>query len=193
MSEIRELGLDPEVFKALPEDLRTEIIEEERRKNRQRQVLHRPADTSRLKVVDRDTTRTASLSPARSSRAGSAAPHNRPLVAVSLLPKPSLLKATSLPDVLETIDRWIDSRKGGPPAERDAAKVKLYLVKCLDEGVGVGAVENAVEVLRHMKLEIEDRWPAENEAGKAWWDTWREFVRAVNERAVLRFGAPLRL
>ncbi|KAK1924231.1 hypothetical protein DB88DRAFT_535146 [Papiliotrema laurentii] len=193
LSEIRELGLDPGVFKELPEDLRKEIIEEERRKNRQRQVLYRPADTSRLKSVDRDTTRTGSLSPARSSRAGSAAPHGRPLVAVSLLPKPSLLKATSLPDILDTIDRWIDSRKGGPPAERDAAKVKLYLVKCLDEGVGVGAVENAVEVLRHMRLEIEDRWPTENEAGQAWWNTWRDFVRAVNERAVLRFGAPLRL
>jgi len=196
VSELRDLGLHPEVFCELPEDMRKEVIAEERRKHRQRKVLHRPADTFRLRANQRESTRTASLSPGKSSRAGTVPPH-RPLAAVSLPPKPSLLKATALPDVLETVTRWIDSCKGGPPADRDAGKVKTYLVKCLDKGTGVGGAENAVEVLKWMRMELRARWPedenGEDGAGKVWWLTWRGFVGIVNELAVKRFGAPLRL
>ena len=196
VSELRDLGLHPEVFRELPEEVRTEVIAEERRKYRQRKVLHRPADTFRLRANQRESTRTASLSPSKASRAGTVPPH-RPLAAVSLTPKPSLLKATSLPDVLETVTRWIDSRKGGPPAERDAGKVRTYLIRCLDEGTGVGGPENAMEVLKWMRLELRARWPeceTRNEgAGKVWWAVWRGFLGSVNDLAVRRFGAPFRL
>lgn len=187
VSELRDLGIDPEVFTALPDEMRKEIIAEERKKSRQRGILRRPADTSRLRT--RDTTRTASLSP--SSRGGSV-PAHRPLAAVSLPLKPALMKATALPDVLETITKWIDSRKGGPPAERDAGKVQTYLVKCFDPGMGVGAAENAVEALKWMKLELKDRWPGEEaEAGLVWWQTWRRYVEAVNKASVKSLGASI--
>jgi len=198
-AELRDLGLDPGVFCELPEDMRAEIIAEERQKFRQRKALHRPADTSRLRAKERDTARTASLSPGRSSRAGSAPPQpHRPLVAVSLGPRPALYKATALQEVLDTVTRWIDSRKGGPPAGKDAGKVKAYLIKCLEPGMGLGAAENAIEVLKWMRAELRDRWPMDDyeteldEAGLVWWDTWRGFVDAVNEIAVRRLGAPLR-
>lgn len=200
VAELRDLGLDPDVFCELPEDIRGEIIAEERRKHRQRKVLHRPADTSRLRARERDTTRTASLSPGQSTRSGSAPPQpHRPLAAVSLAPRPALYKATALPDVLDTVTRWIDSRKGGPPADKDAGKVRAYLVKCLEPGMGLGAAENAVEVLKWMRAELRERWPMDDyeadldEAGLIWWETWRGFVGAVNEIAMRRLGAPLRL
>jgi DNA repair protein REV1 len=192
MSELRDLGIDPDVFGALPNDMRREIITEERKKRRQRKMLHRPADTSRLRAKTRDDTRTVSLSP---SRAGSVPAQSRPLVAVSLPPRPALLKASSLSDVQETITRWIDSRKGGPPAEKDAGKVQAYLVKCFDGDMGVSAAENAVEALKWMRLELRDRWPEmeSSAAGRVWWDTWRRFVEAVDASSIERFGAPVRL
>lgn len=190
VSELRELGIDPEVFTALPDDMRKEIITEERKKNRQRKILRRPADTSRLRA--RGATRTASLSP--SSRGGSVPAHSRPLAAVSLPPKPALMKATALPDVLETMTRWIDSRKGGPPAAKDASRVQAYLVKCFDAGAALGAAEHAVEALKWMRLELRMRWPdKEKVAGREWWETWERFVEAVNRACILRFGAPMQV
>ena len=202
VSELEDLSIDPDVFGALPEDMREEIILEERRKARQRKLLHRPADTSRLPARERERAlQSASPSSNRAYRAGSIpaqtkAQNQKPLVAVSLPQKPSLLKATALPDVLDTITRWIDSRKGAAPAEKDAAKVRTYLVKCFDEGMGMQASENAVEVLKWMRLEIGLRWggpSVDDDAGQAWWVTWRGFRQVVDELAVKRFGAPLRL
>lgn len=98
---------------------------------------------------------------------------------------------------METVTRWIDSRQGGPPAEKDAGKVRTYLIRCLDRGMGVGGAENAVEVLKWMRSELRMRWPREDDdkdgAGRIWWTTWAGFLAAVNELAVERLGAPFRL
>jgi hypothetical protein len=65
--------------------------------------------------------------------------------------------------------------------------------------MGLGAAENAVEVLKWMRAELRERWPMDDyeadldEAGLIWWETWRGFVGAVNEIAMRRLGAPLRL
>ena len=104
VAELRDLGIDPEVFEALPPEMQKEIVDEERRKHGRQKLLHRPADHSRLKA------RKHTVSPTPPE--------------VSLPPRPSLLKATSLEDVKKTITLWIDSRKGGPPASKDAERVK---------------------------------------------------------------------
>jgi DNA repair protein REV1 len=197
VSEVIELGIDPSVFRELPADLQQEIVAEERGKARKRKILNLPADISRAQARerDRDVGRTASLSPTRSSRAGSAAPVNR--LTVSRPAKPVLLKATSLSDVLETMTRWIDSRKGAGPAARDANKVKAYLVKCMAPEAGMGGPENAIEVLRWMRSLLEEIWGRgevmEDTAGKEWWDTWDGFREQVNRISLERFGAGIRL
>ena len=204
ISELRELGIDPDVFAELPEELRREIVAEERRKRQQRKVLHRPADTSRLRARARNEggqDRTASLSPSKTSRGGSLPPVVRPLASVSLPVKPALLKATKLSDVLGTITRWIESRDGAAPAAKDAGKVKSYLVKCMDPKAGAGGIEMVAEALSWMRLLLSERWRAPygrevremEDAGAEWWRTWREFKDEVDGISIMRFGAPIRL
>lgn len=109
------------------------------------------------------------------------------------------------------VSRWIESRvsKGAGPAPKDAGKVKAYLVKCMDPESGLGGVEIAVEVLKFMRVVIEETWEesaVDDEyamglgmkeesvlAGRAWWATWREFRDEVERVSVQRFGAGLRL
>lgn len=200
LSELRGLGLDPEVFRELPADMQKEVVEEERHKHKRRKVLHRPADTSRLRARERDreSTRTASLSPSKSSRAGSLPPNQQhPRIAVSRPPKPTLLNVTALPSVLDTVAKWIESRGSAAPAIRDANKVKMYLVKCMGEGSGLGGVEHATEVLKWMRTILRESWEEEGReerpAGKEWWISWREMRGACDEVAVERCGARLRL
>jgi len=199
-SELRELDIDPDVFAELPAEMQNEVVLEERRKHKQRKILHRPADRSRFRSRERQSTRSASLSPSRSSRAGSvplqyAKP--QPRITITRLPKPALLKAVSLPDVLETVTRWIESRGESGPAPRDAGKVRTYLMKCMGPGIGLGGVENVVEVLKWMRSVLLERWEEDDkenrQAGKEWWATWRGFKDEVDRISLRRFGAPIRL
>lgn len=197
ISELVDLGVDPGVFSELPEDLQKEVVKEERAKARKRKILHRPADTSMSRGTGRDAVRTASISPSRSARAGSAVPAQSHL-AITRPSKPTLLKATSLPDVLDTVTRWIESRGGAGPAARDANKVRAYLVKCMAPEAGMGGPENAVEVLRWMRSLLRDMWDPSGidrdaGAGKEWWETWAGFRDQVDRISRERFGAGIRL
>lgn len=197
VSELRELDIDPDVFRALPLEMQKEVVDEERRKHQQRKMLHRPADRSRYRSRERESTRTASLSPSRSSRAGSVPPKPQQRIAITRPFKPALLKATSLPAVLETVRRWIESRGNTGPAARDAGKVKTYLIKCMGPEAGFGGVENVVEVLKWMRTVLLETWEKDGkevrEAGKEWWATWSGFKEETDRISVERFGAPIRL
>jgi DNA repair protein REV1 len=116
-----------------------------------------------------------------------------------------MLNAQKLPDVIETITKWVESRGGKGPAERDAKKVEAYLVKLLDPGSGLGGVEAATECLKWMKMILGERWPDEaaahvewalrkdRQAGQEWWTTWRRLLASVSKRCEETMGAPLRL
>lgn len=202
-SELRELGLDPSVVAELPEDMQKEIVLEERRKLQQRKKLYRPADTSRLRAKEREVGRTSGMgrtvsrSPGRTSRAGSAGLAAQPRIAVSLPPKPTLLKATALTEVLSTVTKWIESRGPAPPAARDANKVKDYLVKCMKPEAGLAGPQNAVEVLKWMRVILEERWDPEGvelrEAGREWWTVWRDMRQTCDEAMRARYGQSVRL
>ncbi|KAI9639788.1 uncharacterized protein MKK02DRAFT_18867 [Dioszegia hungarica] len=202
VKDLCELGIDPTVFSELPSDMQKEVITEERRKQRQRLALHRPADTSRIRAKEREADKSkglglgfdrASTSP-RGSRAGSL-PVTRPAVVRPESRRPAMLNATKLPDVLDTITKWVDSRGGKGPAERDAKKVEAYLVKLMEPGVGLGGVEAAIECLKWLKVILGERWKdeADRKAGKEWWDTWRRFLGSVSKRCEETMGAPIRL
>ena len=192
-SELRKLGIDVAVFSELPAEMQEEIVIEERRRDAKRQKLHRPADTSRQRARERERqSRTTSLSPTR-SRGGSVGPAlpNRPPIALNRPPKPALMKATSLPDVLRTITKWIESRGASAPAARDAGQVRKYLLKCVEEFAGIEVV---LEVLKWMKVLLEERFPdLEQGAASKWWAVWEGFVADTNEASTSRFGAELRI
>jgi DNA repair protein REV1 len=118
-----------------------------------------------------------------------------------------MLNATQLPDVLDTITKWVESRGGKGPAERDAKKVEAYLVKLMEPGAGLGGVEAAIECLKWMEVILGERWKDEametggdfevgekdRKAGKEWWDTWRRFLGSISKRCEETMGAPIRL
>lgn len=237
--DLELLGIDPDVFGALPEDMQKEVVEEERRKARQRKILHRPADTSRQRARERESDRrlgfsrggtagagrrtaSASLSPTRTRGAlvkASARGTSGPAAAVSKISikrvtRPSLLNATDLPDVLRTIERWVDSRGDNGPAERDSKKVLAYMLKLLESGQGLGGVEVIVECLGRMRLVLEEKWGEMDgsergmsvgagagaqerdkriKAAEEWWATWTRFRDAVSEGMERSLGAGLRL
>ncbi|WWD17305.1 hypothetical protein CI109_101745 [Kwoniella shandongensis] len=212
VTELRELGIDPEVFGALPDEMRKEIVDEERRKARQRRILRRPA-----MVGDRSRSReqsAMSVSPTKSSRAGSVPPPPGaglgPRIVINRPKPPSLLNATDIEDVKGTIEKWIESRNGKGPAGRDAGKVLTYLKKCVGDQGGVGGVERAVEVLMWMRLLLRERWKGQEKehnreeeeeegsgagagAGSEWWSVWRGFRDEIDKICEEGFGAGLRI
>lgn len=223
VSELKNLGIDPEVFRELPPDMQKEVVDAERGSSRKRKILHRPADTSRIRAKERAAAaaaggrgRTLSLSPTRSARGYSVGPEKqqptRPAIARPA--KPALLNATELPDVLNTITKWVESRKGAGPAARDAKKVKAYFVKCMQPESGLGGAEVAIEALQWMRVVLEQAWGAREDfmsdgddapwdlqaehvdqkgPGKQWWATWDDFKDEVQKINTERYGAPLRL
>ena len=197
-SEVKELGIDPAVFAELPGELQKEIVQEERQRHKQRRALHRPADTSRLRQKERGRSGSrASRSPSRAgSRAGSLPPAPAiPRVTITRPPRPALLKATTLPDVLDTITKWIESRKGAGPAKKDSSKVLAYFVKCMQPDQGIAGVEMVVEGLKWMRSVIRERYSDTETDGPGgeWWVTWEAMRREVDGICCKRFGAGLRL
>lgn len=214
VKDLKELGIDPSVFAELPADMQKEVVAEERRKHRQRLMLHRPADTSRIRAKEREAdrsrgfSRTISVSPSR-ARAGSVPVVSRPVIVRPVTRRPSMLNAQKLPDVLDTITKWVESRKGNGPAERDARKVEAYMVKLVDPATGLGGVEAAVECLKWMRMILREKYrdelaeqgetgwwgvsDKERRVGKEWWDTWRKLYGSVSKICEETIGAPLRL
>lgn len=200
MSELRDYGIDPDYFSALPEEEQEYVVEEERRKNKHRKILHKPADHSRIRARDRHRaeSRMSSMSPSKGSRAGSLPPINR--ITIPKRIKPSLFNKSELPDVIDIVTKWIDSRGNAGPAAKDAGKVKTYLKKCMGVEAGLTGVETVVEVMKVMRGLLREKWTerevqkeADGHAGKEWWDTWNGFKRELDEISVKRFGAELRL
>jgi DNA repair protein REV1 len=197
IKDLKELGIDPAFLRDLPEDMQKEVVDQEMTRKNKRTMLHRPADTSRIRAQEKERART-SVSVSRSSRAGSA-----PIAPVIVGPtvlrptKPKLFNATTLPEVIDVVAKWIDSRKGSGPAVKDAKKVEAYLVKCMRPEYGLGGTELAVEVLKFMRVAVDERWEEEacedDLVGSEWWSTWRGFRDTVDQLCKDRFGAGLRL
>ncbi|WVQ72585.1 hypothetical protein IAR50_002143 [Cryptococcus sp. DSM 104548] len=201
-SYLRSLSIDPEVLLALPSEMQKEAIQEQEEKEKRRKALWHPGGGAR------GISKSVSVSPVKGGAKGRDGPRSlQPAQAQGLKiiipPKPSLMNATTLPDILDTVERWIDSRKDNPPAERDAGKVSGYLRNSMNEStkggkVGDGA-ERCVEVLRWMRVLLREKWRDEeeggtgltSEAGEEWWRVWRVMRDEVNDLSVQKFGATL--
>ncbi|OWZ60274.1 DNA repair protein REV1 [Cryptococcus neoformans c45] len=205
LAYLRSLGIDPDVLLALPEAMRKEVIVQEEENARRRQALFQPGGRSRSRGTS------TSVSPVKLGVVGgyrgrstsrSVPPQQRQNVKIIKPPKPALMNSTELPDVLRTIELWIESREDSPPADKDATKVAAFLKKCLNDGEGkVGdGVEKVVEVLRWMRVILKEKWAQDeglnenaSEAGREWWRIWRQMRDEVNLICVKKFGAGLRI
>jgi DNA repair protein REV1 len=177
-SELRALGIDLDVFAALPEDLQADVVAQERARVQPRLAQSR----ARPRV-------SASLSPAaaraRNSRSNSAVPPGAPMVYANAVTRPALFRARDTDDVGDVLARWIASAPA--PAARDVSRVSGYMVKCVT--CGIGGVDHVSVLLRSMSGLLRDR----KEAAGEWWGAFDEVKRAVDDVLVQRLGAPLRL
>lgn len=106
-SELRELGIDAEVFAALPPEVQQESVAAQRAR-RARTVTHKHAS-----------------------------PRKRPDIPAPVAnnnSRPALFGAVETADVSQVLRQWVGSRE--VPAERDVKKVLGYLCKCVVSGLG---------------------------------------------------------
>ncbi|WRT66366.1 uncharacterized protein IL334_003321 [Kwoniella shivajii] len=172
-SDLRELGLDIEVFQALPAEMRKEVFEEEQRKAGRRKILLRPGTGNFSRgpeSISRGRSISHSISPSKQRIGpGSISSHNgtgtkgkesmMPCIKISKSSKPALFKATELEDILKVIEQWIESRNGNGPAKKDSVKVKNWLLKSIQLASGLKGIETVVEVLKFMQIVLREKWP----------------------------------
>ncbi|WVW83916.1 hypothetical protein I302_105938 [Kwoniella bestiolae CBS 10118] len=219
LSELRELGLDLEVIEALPEDMRREVIDEERRKAGRKRILTRPGNgrgvSNSISPTKTATARGGSLPPINNNKSTNS--KEIQAIRISKPVKPALFKSTEIEDVLGVIERWIESRNGSSPANRDIEKVKSWLIKSISSPIG--GTERCVETLVYMRMILREKYPLqedmvlastkmpvnrgeeeeeegdeqENEVGKCWWGVWKDYKDEVQGRARKLFGAELKI
>ncbi|TXT10566.1 hypothetical protein VHUM_02071 [Vanrija humicola] len=183
VSTLRDLGIDLDVFAALPADLRAEVVQAER----QRLGLRRTGGKHSAKAA----------SPAKRTKSA-AAPKIAPTPAV-VAHKPALFGARDTSAVADVLTRWVVTC-GAQPADADVARVGKYLVKCVH--ASMGGVDHVAVLLRHLRGlagdmgregEGEEGEGSEAEAGLAWWSVIERLKAEVDAAVVSKFGAPLRL
>lgn len=169
-SELRALGIDPDVFSALPEDVQAEVIAQERqRRNRFRTHSASPAKTA-----------------AAATRARARSPQPIPTIAIPVRAKPALFGARDAEDVAGVLAKWVESRRDEGPNKKDTDRVLKYLLKCLG---GFSGVDHVSQLLRNMKGVIADVCAPDS----AWWDTWRSLFESVDEQVRGTYGTGLRV
>ncbi|CAK9779532.1 unnamed protein product [Cutaneotrichosporon oleaginosum] len=128
-SELRALGIDPDVFAALPEDVQAEVVAQER--------ARRPVRAKRR----------------NGGGGGGGGGGGRAAPVAQLASKPALFGERSTAGVAGVLAAWVAS---GPPAHRDVERVKGYLLKCLN---GLTGFEHVTALLRSMRLVmVEEEW-----------------------------------
>lgn len=177
VSTLRELGIDLDVFAALPADLRAEVVQAERQKLQ----LRRHGGKHSAK---------AAVSPAKRTK-DAAAPKIAPTPA-TVTRKPALFGARDTSAVAEVLTRWVVTCEG-QPADADVARVGTYLVKCVH--AFMGGVDHVAVLLRHLRGLAADaaREDEEDQQPSVWWEVIERLKREVDDAVVAKLGAPLRL
>ncbi|KAL1409176.1 deoxycytidyl transferase [Vanrija albida] len=181
VATLRELGIDLDVFTALPPDLQREVVQQER----QRLQLRRNGGKHSTKAA----------SPAAKRAKTTAAPKIAATPAM-VVRKPALFGARDTSAVADVLTRWVVTCGDNPPADGDVARVGKYLVKCVH--ASMGGVDHVAVLLRHLRgLVADGAREAEGEgaggAGDAWWEVVERLKVEVDTAVVAKLGAPLRL
>lgn len=169
--ELRFLGIDVDVFAALPPDVQRDVVAEERARSGRQTALFRAKTNGKAGGKGK--------AKAKSGRGAS----ETPAPVVTRLTKPSLFGERSTEGVARVLARWVAS---GPPAEPDTRRVRTYLLKSLD--AGLGGVEHVTALLRSMRALLEEAGE-----GEGWWAAWESLREAVDAGVRERMGAGLRV
>lgn len=179
-SQINALGIDVDVFRDLPSDIQREAMAGEQL----RTTLRRPGNRGPL------------ISPLHKQvgvrSAQVAIEGSKPLTAAIKL-RPSINKQTSLPDVLEMVTEWMQTRGGDMPIEGEVRGLRKYLLRCVEPATSsLGGVENATQVLAWWRRACKSL-TAEEVVIDAWRRTFLAAKKEVDAACRKRFGSGLRL
>jgi len=207
LEKLRHLGIDPDVFFALPvadqrEQLRAMEQAHEKQRSPRKNALAAAAATkrfSRSPSIGRERVHTRMVP--RGVAPIIAAPEVEPSIVQRLSRNKEVLHIRTTEDVQALLGRWVDSAipsGKAPELKTDVPVFEKYLVSCVEQEIGSAAVERAVSVMRWWKLRIE-RLAAEASfkdkpaAVDAWWGAFAMVKRRLDDEIVKRFGCPLSL
>ncbi|KAI5987483.1 hypothetical protein EDD15DRAFT_2173399 [Pisolithus albus] len=195
-AELQELGIDPEVFAALPVDVqREQLITARHLKNGG--VL---AEPKVLKYAKRKTRVYPKKPPPLASHP------QHPFLKQQGPKKGEKLYFTKTDDVQRVIEAWVENFKEDPPNQKDVEYFSKFLVQSA-ESSDTG-MEKTVAVMRWWLVLLRRHWGfyehhdlVETEPvtqrmtwekiGRAWWAAFREVKSSVDAIATKRFGGTL--
>jgi DNA repair protein REV1 len=205
--EIKELGLDPEVFYALPADLQREQLGLEREK--QKTTNASVSASKKIGFGDSFTRFSRSPAPTSGFKLEAKFPEKVPLKITHTRsggndgPKPSAnVKLVELGDIQAYVKRWTSTSHatGLAPSKAEIEGLKEWLVKYMDqEGSGTG-MEKVVVVLRWWRELLQKFWSGQERlsvarvgVGVEWWSAFGECKDAVDRISKQRFGGKISL
>lgn len=146
-SQLVDLGIDPEIFHGIPEELRRQLFKGY--KSRQVKGDSRPSRNNRPAVNTLD---------------------------VQILTAPAFIKKkkATLEDVCEFLERWVD--EADEPVDEDVDVIEGFIEKCLDRTTGQDMV-TAIGIVRWLAYLVEDRHGLEGERGEPASEWWRAVRR----------------
>ncbi|EKM83150.1 hypothetical protein AGABI1DRAFT_118512 [Agaricus bisporus var. burnettii JB137-S8] len=203
-AELRALDIDPEVFAILPVKVQREQLVRARLVKKNGSV---PDGPTQHKIIRPSK---PFISPYRRHRrrfAGVKALYIQPpILRQQGKEKKEKLCYFETDDVQTVIEKWVSGYRHWAPREKDIEFFSKYLVQCVESKEGDMGLERAVAVMKwwlvllrriwggfeNEDMEVEREDPNER-AAVAWWKTFTEVKRRVDEAARKRFGGKLSL
>ena len=180
-TEIANLGLDPDVFLNLPEDVQAEV--------------HREAAASRI-TRDHLTKRSQSPRPGTTFRSPQKVTKE---VVISKAPlRPKMNGTSDVNQIMNMIREWMERSYTLEPNPSEVKVIRKYLLRCVDVHTGgMGGIQDATNVMGYWRNVCKRLWwkaqqgSPERDIESSWKKVFQDIREEVNELVQVRFGGPL--
>lgn len=180
-ADIVDLGLDPDVFFNLPEDVQAEV--------------HREAAASR---TTRKHLTKRGLSPRPGTTFRSPQKHAREIVISKMPHRPKMNGTSDVDQIMDMIREWMDRSHTAEPNPSEVKVIRKYLLRCIDaETGGIGGIQDATNILGYWRRVCSRLWPKtpqENpqpEIEASWKRVFRDIRQEIDGLVQARYGGPL--
>lgn len=202
--DLRQLGLDPEVFAILPVKVQREQLVMARLIKEKGSLPEVPTERKILKPVKPLRTPSHRLWRAPPPKARYRQP---PFLRQQGKEKKDKLYFTETDDIQQVVEKWVSGYQHWVPKEKDIEFLSKYLLQSVDSSKGgdVG-VERAIAILKWWLVLLRRFWPAcelieegepdgsqTDRVGEAWWKAFRDVKEQLDVVARRKFGGRLSL
>ncbi|EAU81859.1 REV1 [Coprinopsis cinerea okayama7 len=203
-AKLRDLGIDPEVFAALPKSIQAEQLSRARLIKAKGELPSPPSERKVLKA------KRLTLPPGfKVYRAPP--PYARYRTVPTLRrhgkTKKEKLAFTDASDVQNVLETWVTTYRHWAPRQKDVDYLSKFLLQCVDGNVAADTgLETGVSVMKWWLVLLRRFWPGSelieegepdgsqtDRVGQAWWDTFRELKEKMDVVVRKKFGGCLSL